>query len=167
MFKSICIKNEKPAYWKKEVFESIIEPMIKESIEKKFEGYRKGDNQVWKTLLKGSHDWESAMIWVSEKTSKKITDLTKQYPAKGKNDLEKMGKLNSEIPKSSGKRSEKDKAIYRVKDDMLLDDIIEKWISIKDEWPNTTYTLEQDGVYVTWHLWDRVMRILREKWLLK
>ena len=94
-------------------------------------------------------------------------DLSEKYPTSGKNKLDKIGKLNSGIEKSSGKRSEKDKEIYRVKDDVLLDDIIEKGISIKDEWENTTYTLEQDGVYVTWHLWDRVMRILKKKWLLK
>lgn len=158
---------EKPAYWKKELYETIIEPMIKESIEKKFKGYKKGDNQTWKSLPKGSHEWESAMIWVSDKTSKKIQELTEKYPSAGKNELAKMEKLNSKIKKWSWKRTDKDKEIYRVKDDILLDDIIEKWISIKDEWPNTTYTLEQDGVYVTWHLWDRVMRILREKWLLK
>lgn len=157
---------DKPAYWKKEVFESIIEPMVKDGIEEKFEGYMKwGENS--KPLPKTTQDSENAMIWVSDKTSKKMHDLSEKYPTSGKNELDKMGKLNSGIEKSSGKRSEKDKEIYRVKDDILLDDIIEKGISIKDEWENTTYTLEQDGVYVTWHLWDRVMRILKKKWLLK
>lgn len=157
---------DKPAYWKKEVFENIIEPMVKDGIEEKFEGYMKWGEHS-KPLPKTNQDSENAMIWVSDKTSKKMHDLSEKYPTSGKNDLDKMGKLNSGIEKSSGKRSEKDKEIYRVKDDVLLDDIIEKGISIKDEWENTTYTLEQDGVYVTWHLWDRVMRILKKKWLLK
>nr|DAJ27414.1 MAG TPA: hypothetical protein [Caudoviricetes sp.] len=73
------------------------------------------------------------MIWVSDKTSKKMHELSEKYPSAGKNELDKIGKLNSGIKKSSGKRSEKDKEIYRVKDDILLDDIIEKGISIKDE----------------------------------
>lgn len=157
---------DKPAYWKKEVFENIIEPMVKDGIEEKFEGYMKWGEHS-KPLPKTTQDSENAMIWVSDKTSKKMHDLSEKYPTSGKNELDKMGKLNSGIEKSSGKRSEKDKEIYRVKDDVLLDDIIEKGISIKDEWENTTYTLEQDGVYVTWHLWDRVMRILKKKWLLK
>ena len=125
--------------------------------------------EAFKTLVFSSMclDSENAMIWVSDKTSKKMHDLSEKYPTSGKNELDKIGKLNSGIKKSSGKRSKKDKEIYRVKDDVLLDDIIEKGISIKDEWENTTYTLEQDGVYVTWHLWDRVMRILKKKWLLK
>lgn len=157
---------DKPAYWKKEVFENVIEPMVKDGIEEKFEGYMKWGEHS-KPLPKTTQDSENAMIWVSDKTSKKMHDLSEKYPTSGKNELDKMGKLNSGIEKSSGKRSEKDKEIYRVKDDVLLDDIIEKGISIKDEWENTTYTLEQDGVYVTWHLWDRVMRILKKKWLLK
>ena len=157
---------DKPAYWKKEVFENIIEPMVKDGIEEKFEGYMKWGEHS-KPLPKTTQDSENAMIWVSDKTSKKMHDLSEKYPTSGKNELDKMGKLNSGIEKSSGKRSEKDKEIYRVKDNVLLDDIIEKGISIKDEWENTTYTLEQDGVYVTWHLWDRVMRILKKKWLLK
>lgn len=157
---------DKPAYWKKEAYESIIEPMVKEEIGEKFEGYMKWGEHS-KPLPKTTQDSENAMIWVSDKTSKKIHELTEKYPSAGKNELAKMEKLNSKIKKWSWKRTDKDKEIYRVKDDILLDDIIEKWISIKDEWPNTTYTLEQDGVYVTWHLWDRVMRILRGKWLLK
>ena len=157
---------DKPAYWKKEVFENIIEPMVKDGIEEKFEGYMKWGEHS-KPLPKTTQDSENAMIWVSDKTSKKMHDLSEKYPTSGKNELDKMGKLNSGIEKSSGKRTKKDKEIYRVKDDVLLDDIIEKGISIKDEWENTTYTLEQDGVYVTWHLWDRVMRILKKKWWLK
>ena len=157
---------DKPAYWKKEAYESIIEPMVKEEIREKFEGYMKWGEHS-KSLPKTTQDSENAMIWVSDKTSKKMHELSEKYPSAGKNELDKIGKLNSGIKKSSGKRSEKDKEIYRVKDDILLDDIIEKGISIKDEWENTTYTLEQDGVYVTWHLWDRVRRILKQKWLLK
>ena len=157
---------DKPAYWKKEAYESIIEPMVKEEIGEKFEGYMKWGEHS-KPLPKTTQDSENAMIWVSDKTSKKMHELSEKYPSAGKNELDKIGKLNSGIKKSSGKRSEKDKEIYRVKDDILLDDIIEKGISIKDEWENTTYTLEQDGVYVTRHLWDRVRRILKQKWLLK
>ena len=157
---------DKPAYWKKEAYESIIEPMVKEEIGEKFAGYMKWGEHS-KPLPKTTQDSENAMIWVSDKTSKKMHELSEKYPSAGKNELDKIGKLNSGIKKSSGKRSEKDKEIYRVKDDILLDDIIEKGISIKDEWENTTYTLEQDGVYVTRHLWDRVRRILKQKWLLK
>lgn len=157
---------DKPAYWKKEAYESIIEPMVKEEIEEKFEGYMKWGKHS-KPLPKTTQDSENAMIWVSDKTSKKMHELSEKYPSAGKNELDKIGKLNSGIKKWSGKRSEKDKEIYRVKDDILLDDIIEKGISIKDEWEDTTYTLEQDGVYVRWHLWDRVRRILKKKWLLK
>ena len=157
---------DKPAYWKKEAYESIIEPMVKEGIGEKFAGYMKWGEHS-KPLPKTTQDSENAMIWVSDKTSKKMHELSEKYPSAGKNELDKIGKLNSGIKKSSGKRSEKDKEIYRVKDDILLDDIIEKGISIKDEWENTTYTLEQDGVYVTRHLWDRVRRILKQKWLLK
>ena len=157
---------DKPAYWKKEAYESIIEPMVKEEIGEKFEGYMKWGEHS-KPLPKTTQDSENAMIWVSDKTSKKMHELSEKYPSAGKNELDKIGKLNSGIKKWSGKRSEKDKEIYRVKDDILLDDIIEKGISIKDEWEDTTYTLEQDGVYVRWHLWDRVRRILKKKWLLK
>ena len=157
---------DKPAYWKKEAYESIIKPMVKEEIEEKFEGYMKWGEHS-KPLPKTTQDSENAMIWVSDKTSKKMHELSEKYPSAGKNELDKIGKLNSGIKKWSGKRSEKDKEIYRVKDDILLDDIIEKGISIKDEWEDTTYTLEQDGVYIRWHLWDRVRRILKKKWLLK
>lgn len=36
---------DKPAYWKQEVYEHIIEPMVKEAIEAKFGGYMKGKIQ--------------------------------------------------------------------------------------------------------------------------
>ena len=46
---------DKPAYWKKEVFENIIGPMVKDGIEEKFEGYMKWDKHS-KPLPKTTQD---------------------------------------------------------------------------------------------------------------
>ena len=81
---------DKPAYWKKEVFENIIEPMVKDGIEEKFEGYMKWGEHS-KPLPKTTQDSENAMIWVSDKTSKKCMISLKNIQLPGKTSLIKSG----------------------------------------------------------------------------
>lgn len=83
------------------------------------------------------------------------------------NHLVKMIDLNKSIKKGSWKRSLQDKEIYKLKDEIILDQVIKRWEPIKDMWDNTTFTVKYKWVFVKWHVWTKVLKKLRKLWLLK
>ncbi len=83
------------------------------------------------------------------------------------NHLVKMIDLNRSIKKGSWKRSLQDKEIYKLKDEIILDQVIKRWEPIKDMWDNTTFTVKYKWVFVKWHVWTKVLKKLRKLWLLK
>ena len=85
--------------------------------------------------------------------------------------IEQIDYLNSNVRwkgRKWTKRTKEDRIWYRIKDDIILDDIIWKGIKIKDKWKeNTWYKLKSSsGKWIEWHVWDRVYAILQKKGLL-
>ncbi len=83
------------------------------------------------------------------------------------NHLVKMIDLNKSIKKGSWKRSLQDKEIYKLKDEILMDQIIKRWKVIKDMGEDTTFTVRHKWVSVEWHLWNTLRYKLKKLWLLK
>ena len=83
------------------------------------------------------------------------------------NHLVKMIDLNKSIKKGSWKRSLQDKEIYKLKDEILMDQIIKRWKVIKDIGEDTTFTVRHKWVSVEWHLWNTLRYKLKKLWLLK
>lgn len=99
--------------------------------------------------------------------------MQKYYPTTPWADvIEQIDYLNGKVRwkgRKWTKRTKEDRIWYRIKDDIILDDIIWKGIKIEDKWKeNTWYKLKSSSwKWIEWHVWDRVYAILQKKWLLK
>lgn len=102
---------------------------------------------------------------ITQETRKKAIALANKYNLTGSNLLQKIDLLNKRIKKGKP-RTPNDEEIYKVKDAILLDDIISSCIIIIDLWEDTGHTLEEDWFTAQRHLGIKVRKILREKRLL-
>ena len=102
---------------------------------------------------------------ITQETRRKANELANKHNLTGTNLLQKIDLLNKRIKKGKT-RTPNDKEIYKVKDAILLDDIISSCIIIIDLWEDTGHTLEEDWFTAQRHLGIKVRKILREKGLL-
>lgn len=94
----------------------------------------------------------------------KAKSLAEKAGIDGKNTLERVKLLNKYIKTKKWKWLKK--AVYKVKDDIILFDIRSKGKILKDEWEGMTYKIKQGWVQVDWHLWD-FRKTLKKLWRIK
>lgn len=102
---------------------------------------------------------------ITQETRKKAIALANKYNLTGNNLLQKIDLLNKRIKKGKT-RTPNDKEIYKVKDAILLDDIISSCTTIYDLWEDTGHTLVEDWFIAQRHLGIKVRKILRDRGVL-
>lgn len=110
-------------------------------------------------------EWEASRFW--HEIDDKVRLLAQHTGIEGKNTLEKMKRLNKFVKKWSWQKTDLEKAIYQLKDQVVLKDAEKSKTTIYDKWTATTYKIKQDGIQVNWHLSKRVYKELVKRGIIK
>lgn len=86
--------------------------------------------------------------------------------------LEQIDYLNSNVRWKRRKwttRTREDNIWYRIKDDIILNDVYENGYVVIDNGEDDTWytTISSTGKLIERHVWHRVYNILKSKWLLR
>ena len=129
----------------------------------------KNQVQIKETYCRGT----IVPVWEEVEASKfgseiddKVRMLAQHTGITGKNTLEKMKKLNKTITKGKGYQEDWEKEIYRIKDQIILQEAERVGKLIKDKGNATMMHIRQGSIQVNWHLGD-FRKTLKKLWRIK
>ncbi len=116
--------------------------------------------------MKVDDNWNPVKKNKSKSIDDRVNELADKKGITG-NRLKKMKGLNKTIKKNKWYHTPEEKEIYNLKNEIIMDYVIRKWLEIDDLWKETVVEIRQGKTRVHWHLSGNLYRKLKKKWYIK